>query len=105
MFLGGAKLVLGGGKTPKKFSRSAVLSEHVFKVPPPGQNPVYAPVSSSLYTLSKLSKTTYPNELVDFDCVTLYVVLDSFNMVYRDEDSILYQMYKSKYFRAFILKI
>ena len=28
-------------------------------------------LSSSLYTLSKLSKTTYPDKLFDFDCVTL----------------------------------
>ena len=30
-------------------------------------------LSSSLYTMLKMSKTTYPNKLFDYDCVTLYV--------------------------------
>ena len=34
-----------------------------------------------------------------------YVVLDSVNMADRDEDRILDQIYKSKYFRAVIIKI
>ena len=34
-----------------------------------------------------------------------YVVLDSFNMVYRDEDSILDKIYQSKYFWPSVLKI
>ena len=29
-------------------------------------------LSSSLYTMLKLSKTTYPIKLFDYDCVTLY---------------------------------
>ena len=33
------------------------------------------------------------------------VVLDSFNMMYRDEDNILYQIYRSKYFRIIIMMI
>ena len=33
------------------------------------------------------------------------VVLDSFNKVSRDEDNILYQMYKCKYVRIFIMMI
>ena len=30
-------------------------------------------LSSSLYTMLKLSKTTSPNKLFDYDCVTLYI--------------------------------
>ena len=33
------------------------------------------------------------------------VVLDSFNMVSRDEDNILEQIYKSKYVRILIMRI
>ena len=33
------------------------------------------------------------------------VVLDSINMAYRDEDSILYKIYEINYFRTFIMKI
>ena len=32
-------------------------------------------LSSSLYILSKLSKTTSPKKLFDYDCVTLYTFL------------------------------
>ena len=35
----------------------------------------------------------------------LNVVLDSFNMAFRDEDSIIDQMYANKYFWIFIIKI
>ena len=54
MFLGGAKLVLGGGKTTKKISRfartqkDAVLSKHIYKRAPPEPNPVYAPANTVL---------------------------------------------------------
>ena len=34
-------------------------------------------LSSSLDTLSKLSKTTYPQKLFSNDCVTLYSVMQS----------------------------
>ena len=34
-----------------------------------------------------------------------YVVLDIFNMAYKDIDSILYQNMKSKYFGILIMKI
>ena len=30
-------------------------------------------LSSSLYTMLKLSKTTSPNKLFDYDCLTLYI--------------------------------
>ena len=32
-------------------------------------------LSSSLYTILKLSKTTSPNKLFDYECVTLYTTL------------------------------
>jgi len=58
MFLGGAKPVLGGAKPPKIFRAPreknelrAVLSEHIFKLPPPGQNPVYAPVNTPIWKI------------------------------------------------------
>ena len=41
-------------------------------------------LSSFLYTMLKPSKTTYPNKLFDYDCVTLYQVKKkktSFNKV------------------------
>ena len=31
-------------------------------------------LSSSLFTMLKLSKTTSPNKLFDYDCITLYSV-------------------------------
>ena len=36
----------------------------------------YKILSSSLYTLLKLSKTTPPNKLFDYDCVTLYIEIN-----------------------------
>ena len=97
-------------------------------------------LSSSLYAMIKLSKTSSPQKLFDYDCVTLYsnsvwlilsnyltikssvkhsrllvansmgysvmqsdgnrfcwnVVLDSLNMAYRHEDSVLDQNYEKQ---------
>ena len=41
----------------------------------------------------------------DRNSCCLNLVLDSFNMAFRDEDSIIDQMYANKYFWIFIIKI
>ena len=77
-------------------------------------------LSSSRDALLKLPKTTSPQKLIPSDCIPMfiwrkrysvtqskstsslgYVVLDSFDKVYGDEDSILDQMYKKQIFSSF----
>ena len=43
-------------------------------------------LSSSLDTLLKLSKTTSPQKLFAYDCVTLYIVLAAYTLMYTALD-------------------
>ena len=57
-------------------------------------------LSSSLYTLLKLSETTSPNELFDYDCVTLYTELTKMKIIVKKQANLPTSGHQKVFFKS-----